>query len=309
MKQNLHLYLFRNQTSDYLTETECISLSLEREAYTPYEEITAVFVSHHADYSNVTRIGLFLDNTRIFLGLADSIEKYTRNHVSFIRIRSRSFTSVLTQNELEPGLHSNLTMEALMTNYYTFPYISYDSPETTGYIFVKSGNTMWDGIVSFCYKITGHYPYITHNYIHLSLPETPVTAEVTSGQVLEYGSVLDTARFISHYHMESISGEANAYQQENPTAVAYEIVRHKQIPFDSSFLHSPNDALTFRNLYSRRGSHAKYVVLDGFDNAHIGRKLTFGDFIRNETVCRIRITFSAKGFRTKLWCYHDGFYP
>ena len=308
MTQNLHLYLFRKQTSDYLRESDCLSLVLEREAYTPYEEVTATFLSSGQDYSTVTRIGIFIDNTRIFLGLVDSIEQFTKEHAVFVRIRSKSFTSLLTQNELEPGLHSNLTMQKLMTDFYDFPYISYENPEASGYISVKTGDTMWDGVVRFGYKITGHYPYIMHNYIALSAPSGRDLLNLNASRVLEYGTVTDNKRLISHYHMEDINGNPNAYHQENTEATASEIVRHKQIVFDGCFLQNPDDALTFRNLYSQRGSHAKYVVYDGFDNLHIGHRLTFGDFIEDETVCRIRMSFGTNGFQTKLWCYHDGFY-
>ena len=307
MIQNLYLHLYHE--NNFIRRVKCLSLSLDREVYTPYESASAEFLSSGSDCDNIDRIGIYLDNTCIFLGLVDTVRQYHRQKASFVRIQSRSFTSLLTQNELAPGLHSNLTMASLMTDFYQFPaYITYENLSGTGYIFVKSGNTMWDGVVSFGYKLTGHYPYILHNHICLSAPQAGTSAEFQQNQVLEYGTVTDTVRLISHYHMEDISGTPDVYQQENASASAFNIVRHKQISFDSSFLHSPDEALTFRNLYSRRGCESRYLIYDGFQNEMLGQSVTFGTHIQNETVCRVRSTFGKDGFRTRLDCYHDGFY-
>ena len=307
MNQNLTLYLFGNQAAVRIVP--CLSFSLEREAYTPFESVTAEFLSDRSDYSNIERLAIYRDQEQIFFGLADSVQQYHKNHLSFVRITSRSFPSLLTQNELEPGLHSNLTIASLMTDFYQFPQITYENFSGTGYIFVKSGNTMWDGVVSFGYKLTGHYPYIQHNHICLSAPQDSTPLQFSESQVLEYGSCLDTTKLISHYHMEDINGTPDSYSQANPAAAAFSIVRHKQIPFDRSFLHDPDDTLTFRNLYSRRGSQADYLVYSGFQNELIGQKFSFGNLFQNQTICRVRTTFGQNGFRTKLWSYHDGFYP
>lgn len=306
MKENLYICLFRGEEA--IQYTKCLSFSLEREIYTPFESVTAEFLSDHTDYSGIDRIGIYTDDTCIFLGLVDALHQYHQHHRIIVRIKSRSFTSLLLQNELSPGLHSNLTMHLLMTNYYSFPYITYDSPETIEYIFVKSGNTMWDGVVSFAYKLTGHYPYIQQNHICLFPPHEDSLTVFTENQVLDYGTCIDTTKLISHYHMEDLAGRLNAYQKINPMAETFQIVRHKYIPFDQSFAHDPEQALIFRNRYSCRGCVSSYLLYNGFRNEMLGQRISFGDLIRDETVCRINITFGVNGFRTKLSCYHDGFY-
>lgn len=306
MKQNVTACLFYGDAC--YQYAECIAFSLEREAYTPYDEITATFLANNELSQNISRISIFLNDTQIFLGLVDSIQLYAKNHVRFLKIHSKSFTSLLTQNELASGLHSNLTIQNLIEDYYTFPYITYDNFSETGYIYVKAGNTMWDGVVSFGYKLTGHYPYVVQNHICLSRPQNSCLTEFDKKQVLEYGTSQDYSKFVSHYHMKDILDNADAYQQENSVAVSAEIVRHKRIEFDNSFRHAPEMALTFRNLYSRRGCRAKYLVYNGFGNEQIGHQITLQDFLQNQTVCHVRTTFGTQGFRTKLWCYQDGFY-
>ena len=167
---------------------------------------------------------------------------------------------------------------------------------------------MWDGVVSFGYKITGHYPYAVQNHICFSKPQNRPVHSFTSSQILEYGTILNTTKLISHYHMEDILGNPDGYQQENTFASGLNIVRHKQIPFDSSFRHDPDSALTFRNRYSNRGCRAKYLIYDGFRNETLGDNISYGTFIQNQMLCRLHASFSTNGFRTTLWCYQDGFY-
>lgn len=306
MKQNISLCLFHGDEA--VQFVKCLSFSLEREIYTPFDSVTAEFLSDGSSYTGIDRIALYADDSCIFSGLVDYLQQYHKQNRSFVRIKSRSFTSLLTQNELPPGLHGNLTMHSLMTNFYQFPHITYDNPEQTEYIFVKSGNTMWDGIVSFGYKITGHYPYVTQNHIHLLPPQEDFLIEFDNNQILESGICTDSTKLISDYHMENITGTADSYHETNPQASAFQIVRHKHIAFDQSFMYAPERALTFRNLYSCRGCQSNYLLYDGFQNIMLGQRITFSDLIQNQILCRINISFGTNGFRTKLFCYHDGFY-
>jgi hypothetical protein len=197
-------------------------------------------------------------------------------------------------------------MEQLMTGFYTFPGVKYQNYDGTGYIFVRDGTSMWDSIANFAYKLTGHYPFVQNNTVML-LPETDAVLHTVT-QALEYGTITDHTRLISHYHMEDIAGNYNAYSLENTLASEVNIVRHKQLSFDKQYLYAPEEALKFRCLYSDRGCRGKYVVYDGFDNEHVGEKLTFGSFLQNAVIGRVKLTAGAGGVRTKLWAYDDGFY-
>ena len=285
----------------------CTAFSLEREAYTPYDTVTATLPADAISSRQISRIGVWLGETRIFLGLVDSIRFYFRNQKKFLRIRSKSFTSLLSQNELPSGLHSNLTIHDLIENFYQFPYITYEDFPNTGYIFVKSGSTMWDGIVSFGYKLTGHYPYVMQNHICLSKPKGDYFTEFTPDQILEYGTIREYSKMISHYHMSDLLDTPDAFMEQNPLAEKAEIIRHKHIDFDQSFRHAPQLALTYRNAYSNRGCQADYLVYDGFYNEQIGHKITY-DQIQDQMVCKVQTVFNSQGFRTKLICYQDGFY-
>lgn len=306
MNPVLKLRLFSGDI--YADEAVCTAMTLTREAYTPYDEVTATFLAESADYGYVQKIGVFWGSTQVFLGLTDKVEQFQKNGVRFVRIHARSFTAQLMQNQIEPGLHANITIGTLVQGYYQFPYVTYEADERQGYIYVRERTNLWDCIVHFGYKLTSHYPYVTDNRIMLSKPDSTTVHTIAEETIVESGSIYDTTRLMSHYHMADMEGNPNVYQQGNTAAVEAGIVRHKQITFDRHYLSDPMKALSFRNLFSQRGWKAKYVVYEGFANEKIGERMSYGRFVQDKVICRVRFTFGSNGWRTKLWMYEDGFY-
>lgn len=291
-----------------VTEVGCLAASLECEAYTPYAKLTATFLSQGEDYGAVNGIALECDGKQVFFGIADSIRQYRRNGQCFVRVQSRSFTSVLAQNEIVPGLHLNMTVEHLMTGFYTFPNVSYEPYAGSGYIFVKDGSSMWDSVINFAYKLTGHHPFIRGNTVCFTPPDGGVHVELSAARVLEYGVMQDTTRLVSMYHMADASDNYDAYQLENPPAVQADIVRHKQLLLDRQYLSEPEQALQFRCQFSQRGWRSKYVTYSGFEAEQLCDRVSFGTFLQNARICRIRMVLGGSGVRTTLWAYDDGFY-
>ena len=302
------LRLTIHRTADTVDAGECLSMVLDREIYTPYDTIDGVFLADgETDYSDAVYVELFWLERSIFIGLADRVEKYQRGGVWFLRVKSRTFTSLLTQNELEPGLHANLTLESLIYDFYTLPFVTAEQDPTTGYIFVREKTSLWDSVATFVFKSTGRYPYVQNNFVRFTLEPEPHTYSPPKSRVVQTGNLVDTTRLISHYHMEDINGNPNVYEQENPAAQHALIVRHKQIPFDRQFLSNPMLALSYRNRFSCRGTRAWYVTYAGFANEQLGDRLRYSETVQGR-ICRVRMTFSGQGYRTTLWKYEDGFF-
>lgn len=292
----------------FVDEQPCLQVMLEREAYTPYEKMSGVFLSSGRDYGNVNALALYHHNVRIYYGMADQIRQYTVKGRTFVRAASKSFTSVLAQNEIVPGLHFDVTMETLMTSFYQFPYVQYENYAGTGYIYVKDGSSIWDSIVTFGYKLSGNYPYIYGNTVRLTPHASPKTTVLTDDIVTEWGEERDTTRLVSMYHMADIQGNYDAYSLANPEAAKAEIVRHKQIAMDQQFLYDPQQALVFRNQFSCRGEYARYAEYAGFHNECIHDRVSWGTFLPEAEIGRVRMTYSGGRLRTRLWAYDDGFY-
>ena len=89
------------------------------------------------------------------------------------RIESRGFTSLLCQNQIEPGLKTNISFNSLMDVYYTLPYVTHeDNSDTGNYIYVKDNSNMWDGVVNLSYKLYGNYPFIREK-VQIDVKEVP----------------------------------------------------------------------------------------------------------------------------------------
>ncbi len=287
--------------------TNCLSAALEAEVYTPYAKLTAVYAAQAAVSGTVSGISLYADGSRVFFGIADSVQQIRRGGGWLVRVRSRSFTSVLAQNELVPGLHTDMTLERLMTGFYEFPHVAYEPYAGSGYIYVKDGTSLWDSIVHFGYKLTGRYPYIRGNTVRLTLPDEPLTAAPPAESVLEYGIVQNTEKLISTYHMADISENYDAYQLDNAAAAEVQIVRHRQLLLDRQYLYDPEQALQFRCRYSCRGWQADTVTYSGYSGEQLGDRVSFGN-VQNVPICRLRMHAGKDGIRTTLWSYRDGFY-
>ena len=293
----------------YFASEACVSMVLEREVYTPYERLTAVFLGDGSeDCTAAVEVELFWNETSIFLGIADKVEKYQRGGVWFLRVESKTFTSLLTQNELEEGLHSHLTIRQLVTGFYTLPHVTSEEDPTTGYIYVRERMSMWDSVASFVFKITGRYPYVDNNMVRFSLGADVPVHEPAVSLITEIGRQLDTTKLVSDYHMSDIDGNPNAYQESNPAAQQAQIVRNKQLAFDRQFLSSPQMALVYRRMVSCRGMRANFLTYAGFNNEKLGEKLTCGQHLQNKRICRVRVVFGTQGLRTSLWAYEDGFF-
>ena len=293
--------------ADYYEAGACLGLTLEREIYTPYDTMNGLFLTTAgAEVGTVTQLELLWNGASIFLGIADRVEKFRRDGVWMLRVKSRTFPSMFTQNELEAGLHSNLTLQSLVSGFYTIPHVTAEENSQTGYIFVREGTSLWDSVAIFVYKIAGRYPFVQNNHIRFTLDAQP--AVHVPAQITESGDILDSTKLFSHFHMEDIQGNPDAYSLENLTARQVQVVRHRQIGFDRQFLIDPNLALSYRSQFSCRGFRSRYVTYAGFENEQLGEKVRCGQLLQDQTICRVRLTFGSQGLRTSLWAYEDGFY-
>lgn len=304
----MHLTLRLYNNNEMMEETVCTALSLNREIYTPYNELSATFLADGEDYIWVNRISVLWEGTQIFMGIADRVEQFWKNGKKCIKVRSRSFTALMLQSEIEKGLYPDMTIGKLIENFCQIPFVTYEQDNRTGYIFVKEKTSLWDCVASFGYKLTHHYPYVSDNKIHLSPPSSAKLYQIPADQVLEYGTVYDSTKLISHYHMDNIEGTSGFYWLNVGSAIEMNITRHKWLSLDRQFLYDPFDALSYRSLVSKRGWRAKYITYEGFANEELGERVSFRDVLQNRVICRVLLTFGQNGVRTKIWTYEDGFY-
>lgn len=222
------------------------------------------------------------------------------------RCNCRSYTSVLTENQLVPGVHTQVTLQSLMETY-QLPHITYDPnvPEIN-YIYVKENAAMWDTVIAYNYKLNGGFPYVRVPNQLCMLPQTgstPVLLPVSKLLAVSEGG--QCSEIISRIDMANAAGDYGSFTRSNPEAVSREIVRVRQIPLDKQYLYAPDDALSFRIALSNRRLHIKTYRYLGYAGEDIEDLMQIG----NETarVSRIRITGDKNGIVTEDSFYFDPF--
>lgn len=195
------------------------AFTLDKEAYTPYSQLTATVYGNFSiqQFAGIYRVQLLLDGTELHFGTVERFRLVQENGTSYVRFSSHGLTALLLQNQLEPGLHTAMSLDKLMQDFVTFPKeITWESDtDTSNYLFVKEGTSMWDGVANLTYKLCGRYPFVYHaNEIRMHLPETYRNFYVGADTLLGMGMTADQSRIYSRVfhgrcrrHLWKISGE------------------------------------------------------------------------------------------------------
>lgn len=201
------------------------AFTLDKEAYTPYSQLTATVYGNFSiqQFAGIYRVQLLLDGTELHFGTVEKFRLVQENGTSYVRFSSRGLTALLLQNQLEPGLHTAMSLDKLMQDFVTFPKeITWESDtDTSNYLFVKEGTSMWDGVANLTYKLCGRYPFVYHaNEIRMHLPETYRNFYVGADTLLGMGMTADQSRIYSRFSMADADGTYGKFQENDPNAAA-----------------------------------------------------------------------------------------
>ncbi|MDE6021693.1 MAG: hypothetical protein K2H01_11950 [Ruminococcus sp.] len=285
----------------------------KKDKYTPYTElsVTIADIENAIDPKSVFyRIQLSVNRSIIHIGLIDSSDYSIENGVSVINIRSRGYTSLLLNNQMIPGVHSNMSLDKLMTSYYDFPYnIQWEQDSTIcNYIYVKEHRSMWDSVINLGYKLYGTYPYIKGpNKIILKPHSNPAIQTFEKDRIIKYGAAINTTGILSHLHMQDIEGNYGTYNLENSNAEDLMIVRHKQIAFDKQYLNEPNQSMNLMFALASKRWKTKYVTIDGCSYLDINDMVGAEGFFDAERVCGVLISGNSHGINSTYYIYDDDF--
>ncbi|MBQ8959595.1 MAG: hypothetical protein IJ071_00005 [Ruminococcus sp.] len=301
--------LFRNTTGTDVEEHRVLSFTFRKEAYTPYTSLSARFAAPSPDPTTVTEVLFYLDSRLIHHGIVDSYT-VTRSGGSYIGVlRSRSFTSMLLQNQMEPGLYTGISLNRLMDDMIHIPYVTHEEDtDESGYIFVKYGSDLWEAVANFSYKKQKTYPYIRRtNCVMMTPYPQPETFAYASGELLSTGSRLKLNTMVSSLHMEDLNGDFGTYDLTDQAAQARQIVRHRYFELDRQYLYQPQEALEFRDKYAARGWRKDFCTYSGYKGEDLCDLATFGG-ISGRRITSIGITGSSSGIVTEIGTYRDRFY-
>lgn len=303
--------LFCYNTTYYITKIA--GFTLEKEIYTPYSLLhLKVYGSFdEAKLKTVRAVQLQIDGKEVHYGTVERLETTEKKDRYFLQVTSKGLTAMLLQNQLTPGLHPGMSLDKLMTDFYTLPSkITWEqSSDASNYLYVKENASMWDGVTNLTYKLCQRYPFIRGaNEIRMTLPDSYQTY-YAGDSVLSAGIVVDESKLYSDYYMADVDGSYGVYHEKDSLAASLQLVRTKQLALDRQYLYDPPQALSYRKKFNQRGVRRRYVELLGAQDLQLGDRLSYKDVLDKAVICRVRIMADQRGIRTRLETYQDSFYP
>lgn len=292
----------------FVTQTDCAAFSLLKERYLPYDTFHAVYcLTEERLPQPPVRAVFTLDGVKLHDGVVRSVKAERRNHLTQLTLTSRGYTESLMQNQMVPGLYTDVTLDSLMTTY-ALPHITYESGlSASNYIYVKANTAMWDALSAFCYKYNRSLPYVTRcNHLRLSAKPEDAAILLPAEGLLRYSEDGDASTIISRIDMADIDGTYGQFTCTNEKAAERQIVRVKQMLFDRQFLYQPEDALRYRIAYSNRKLIGKTVSYCGYCGEDIEDMVELSGVLRGH-VSRILLRGSENGLETTDTLYFDSF--
>lgn len=300
--------VIKKMSGSPIEETNILSFTFIKDAYTPYTSLSARIYAGDDTYMSISEILFYVGDKLIHHGLIDSLERTKTDGRSIVTLVSRGFTSLLSQNQIEPGMYTNISVNKLMDGFYTLPYVTHeDNSDESNYIFVKSNSSMWDGVANLSYKLCGTYPYIRDtNCVRITHEENPVIFSYDSNILIASGCSYNYRRRISNFHMADIEGNYGSYEFEDANVINRKIIRHKYFELDKQFLYNPENALAYRDKLTDRAHFRYFCKYCGYNGEDLFDKVSF-DYVSQRRITSIEITGSSKGIFTELGVYYDGF--
>ena len=290
------------------TEMDILSFSFHKDAYLPYTKLSVSFLTETDNIDDYAEVKLYIGGILVHHGYINTFEcRKVGGKIKGYAV-SDGFTAQLCRAQIEPGLKTGISLNSLMEDYYTLPYVEHENnADTSNYIYVKQNSAMWDAVASLSYKRCGTYPYIRGtNTVRITPFPAPSSFAYDTDECIETGTGNDYRRMNSDYHMEDIHGDYGHYDLTDSTAVDYRFVRHLYMELDMRFLYSPQKALEYRNKLDCRGMRKRWCVYNGYRGEDISDIMTI-DSGTSARIMFIDINGSGKGIFTKVGTYIDKF--
>lgn len=294
----------KRSNDTYYTPVGLIGFKCRKERYTPYSSLDVTAVCSSTDsISDVREVLLEIGGKAVHSGIMDNMTISESGGLKKIRISSRGFSTMLSQNELEPGTLAGITLNALMAKNTSVKNVTHEnSTESARYIYVNEHDSQWTAIVKLGLTLKNQYPYIGGtNEVRLTQRSNEI---LIPQNVYEVGTTEDYSKIVSHYHMKNVNGEYY-YHYTDGYASDRKIIRHKYINYDKQFLALAHFGLQFKLNFSRRGCRSRYMRYLGWCGEELRSRVRFPDNTVAEASV-IEISGNAKkGIFTMVGCYYD----
>lgn len=306
---NLSVVLKDKSDKRYVS-SNVISFNLVKDVYIPYTSLSVRFtIPRPWDVFGISQVWFHINDRPVHHGLADKTQITQYAGKNEISLCSRGFTSLLAQNQLPPGMIQNVSVDDIITGYYTLPYVTHEANnDKSNYIYVKNGSSLWDGVVNLTYKLNGTYPYIRdRNCVRITLESEPLTFSCNESDIIAVTDGQYTQRMVSHVNMADLSDSYDTYFTSDNDAADFNIVRHRVKELDKQFLYNPQQAVEFADKFAKRAMLRHGCIYSGCNFEDLNDIIEIGtDF--SGRIGRIEVNGSSEGVFTEVSAYNDGFY-
>lgn len=284
--------------------SDCTSFSFTKDAYTPYTTLNAVL--HKSEFpEDIIEIKFKLSGKYIHHGFIDSYKLINGYGESRCVISSRGFTALLTENQLPPGMYTDISFNKLFDDYFDLPYIEHENNRQSSYIYVNKGTSMWDGAANLAYKLTGNYPYIKGcNKVMLDPAASMTTSNISDSRLIRHGVEFNTRRMVSNYNMADIGGEYGTYSAVSAEAVSRNLIRNRHFDLDMRFLNNPEQACDYRIMMSERNYKREYFIYNNYYGEDINDYIDVTGF-GIKRISALKLKGSRNGVQTEAYCFND----
>ena len=286
--------------------TQCLRFTLIRDRYLPYASLHAVFLAPDIPTEQPLEILFSVGGQTVHDGMIQKSEYRREKGRILFTVTSKSYTSLLTKNQLAPGIQFQVTLQSLLSSF-QLPNITLEGGmDEVRYVYIKSNTAIWDSVIAYNFKLNGRFPLIRVPNKLCVLPRTdtdiitlPANAILTAGEGGESGEM------ISRIEMANAAGDYGTYSMDNPEAAVHGIVRIRQIALDMQYLYDPNDALSFRIKLGNRKMFCRSVSYAGYCGEDLEDIVSVNS--QSARVSRIVLSGNEKGIVTADTFYYDDF--
>lgn len=313
MMNKITVTIYESVTNRSLISQDVVSMSFDKEWYTPYSSLNITFLSKTV-LTDPNEVTVAMNSKIIHDGPIYTLESQKYSDGRFlITLYSRGYTAALGVNQPIPKINSNVDLNDVLTSNITLPKISCEAnTKKVNYIYILDKDTLWDAVVTYTIKAYSSYPYIRNaNTVMVTPPEAGYSTFTYTDDVLTTSYGTNLSNLISQINMKDYDDSYETYELKNTYATDRSVIRETKINTDMQWISDPQIALKKRIYYSNRAAKYRAAKVEGYNGEDLFDKFTVklnnGIFLALKRIHRIHITANKNGIFTTLYTYFDSY--
>lgn len=297
-------------TGESQTFSDVIGFTYTKDRYSPTVYFFGRFITE-APVAQISAGTVSINGKTVITGYAEKAvtERTASGYVLSLTIKS--YSSLLEQNHIQPGMYTGLSLSGLYTNYVNINGVSFQNSSTqVNYANFTDNASLWEAAAHLCLRLYDVFPFVLfNNQLRFTVPSNSANINLSSSEIVSADESFDTSRLISRIYMKDINGNYAAYNKACPYTQSLGIVREKHIGTLHSWLFDVNSGLEYKLNMARRKTHTKSFSYNGYKGEDLYASASVSQNVfgpaQSFNVHAIKIVGTDKKITTTLSCYDD----